>query len=327
MKDTDIDKIVAGINKDLGISTVVNFEDDRIDDIKVSSSGSIALDLALGGGYPYGRIIEIFGPESSGKTTLAIEAVVGVQKSGKIAAFLDFEHAFDRKYAEAIGVDFTKGKWLFSQPNSGEDGFTIIERLLQIKELGIIVIDSVAAMTPKAEIEGEFGESKMGLHARLMGQGMRKLVGKINKSHCMIVFINQERVKIGVMFGDPTTTTGGNALKFYASQRLKITSAPKEEDTNKIAHSVRPRVTIVKNKIASPFKKCNFTIRFGEGIDKLQEIIEFAVDFNIIKKSGNWYSYEDVKLGQGESAVRSLLKDNLELVEEIKAKVFKKIGL
>lgn len=323
----DINKVVEDINKLFGKGTVINFEDDRLDDIQVISSGSIALDIALGGGYPEGRIIEIYGHESSGKTTLALHAVANVQAQGKLACYLDNENAFDPFYAEKLGVNFAKDKFLFSQPSSGEDTFTIVEKLLKL-EPGVIVVDSVAAMIPRAELEGDFGDSKMGLHARLMSQGMRKLVSKIADHNTLVIFINQTRDKIGVIFGDPTTTTGGNALKFYASQRLEVTRSSQikggsgsDEVTGNII-----RVKVVKNKIAPPARKALFQITYGIGIDSVQEIVALGVEYEVIKKSGSWFSYGETKLGQGEPNVVQLFRDNPELCEEVKSKILEKLS-
>lgn len=321
----NLDKAIGDINKLFGKGSIINFEDEPLDDIDFISSGSIGLDLALGGGYPKGRIVEIFGAESSGKTTLALHAITEAQNSGMMAVYIDLENALDPFYAQNIGVTLSKDRWLFSQPSSGEDTFTIIDKLLDSKEVGVIVVDSVAALVPRAEIDGDFGDQKMGLHARLMSQGMRKLVTKINKSNCLVIFINQTRDKIGIVFGNPTTTTGGNALKFYASQRLEVnrSGALKDTDGNIISYSTT--VKVIKNKVAPPMKKAMFPITFGIGIDRTQEILEMAVELGIIEKSGSWYSYDKSKLGQGVNAVRDLLNDNPELVEELKNKIFEKI--
>ncbi|MCX6256721.1 MAG: recombinase RecA [Bacteroidia bacterium] len=307
------------IEKNYGKGTIMRMGDKAVENIPTISSGSIGLDIAMGvGGYPRGRVVEIFGPESSGKTTLAIHAIAEAQKAGGIAAFIDAEHAFDRFYAEALGVDIEN--LLISQPDNGEQALEIADQLIRSGAIDIIVIDSVAALTPKAEIEGEMGDSKMGLQARLMSQALRKLTATINKTGTCCMFINQLRDKIGVMFGNPETTTGGNALKFYASMRLdirKISQIKEGED----ATGNRTRVKIVKNKVAPPFKKAEFDIVFGEGISKIGEIIDLGVDLNIIKKSGSWFSYGETKLGQGRDAVKLLLLDNPELTAELELKV------
>jgi recombination protein RecA len=298
--------------------------DAAVEAVEVIPSGSIALDVALGiGGYPKGRVVEIYGPESSGKTTLAIHAIAEVQKKGGIAAFIDAEHAFDRFYAEKLGVDINN--LLISQPDNGEQALEITENLIRSGAIDIIVIDSVAALTPKSEIEGEMGDSKMGLHARLMSQALRKLTGTISKTGCCCIFINQLREKIGVMFGNPETTTGGNALKFYASIRLDIrrTSQIKEAE---VVSGNHVKVKVVKNKVAPPFKTAEFDIIFGEGISRTGEVIDLGVDKNIIKKSGSWFSYGDTKLGQGRDAVKALLLDNPELSEEIERKIMETLA-
>lgn len=307
------------IEKDFGKGTIMKLGDHAIENIQVISTGSIGLDAALGiGGFPRGRVIEIYGPEASGKTTLAIHAIAEAQKNGGIAAIIDAEHTFDRNYAEKLGVDVEN--LLISQPDNGEQALEITDNLIRSGALDIVVIDSVAALTPKAEIEGEMGDSKMGLQARLMSQALRKLTANISKTNTSCVFINQLREKIGVMFGNPETTTGGNALKFYASVRVDIrrTSQLKEGEE---AVGNRTRVKIVKNKLAPPFKKADFDILYGEGISQLGEIVDLGVDFEIIKKSGSWFSYGDTKLGQGRDAVKQILKDNPELYDELKAKV------
>lgn len=316
--------LVEEMNKNLGAGTMISFEDGS-QDVHVVSSGSLTLNNALGGGYPLGRMVELYGPESSGKTTLAIEAIREVQAIGKAALFLDLENAFDPSYAKALGVSFDKDKWIFSQPDCGEDAFTIVDKFVGHPDIGIIVIDSIAAMTPRAEMEGEFGESKMGLHARMMSQGCRKLVGKIKKSNTLVIFINQTRDKIGVMFGSPEVTTGGNAMKFYASQRLRVSRAQGNKDKQGELTTNIVTVSVVKNKIAPPHRKAIFHIRYGEGIDTYMETLEFAVELDIIKKGGSWYSYGDVKLGQGADSVRELLVDNPELYEEIYDKVVQAI--
>jgi recombination protein RecA len=307
------------IEKDYGKGTIMRLGDNAIENIQVISTGSIGLDAALGiGGLPRGRVIEIYGPEASGKTTLAIHAIAEAQKNGGIAAIIDAEHTFDRSYAEKLGVDVEN--LLISQPDNGEQALEITDNLIRSGALDIVVIDSVAALTPKAEIEGEMGDSKMGLQARLMSQALRKLTANISKTNTSCVFINQLREKIGIMFGNPETTTGGNALKFYASVRLDIrrTSQLKEGEE---AIGNRTRVKIVKNKLAPPFKKADFDILFGEGISQLGEIVDLGTDFNIIKKSGSWFSYGDTKIGQGRDAVKQILKDNPELYAELKTKV------
>ncbi|MCX6329354.1 MAG: recombinase RecA [Bacteroidia bacterium] len=307
------------IEKDFGKGTIMKLGDHAIENIQVISTGSIGLDAALGiGGLPRGRVIEIYGPEASGKTTLAIHAIAEAQKNGGIAAIIDAEHTFDRNYAEKLGVDVEN--LLISQPDNGEQALEITDNLIRSGALDIVVIDSVAALTPKAEIEGEMGDSKMGLQARLMSQALRKLTANISKTNTSCVFINQLREKIGIMFGNPETTTGGNALKFYASVRLDIrrTSQLKEGEE---AIGNRTRVKIVKNKLAPPFRKADFDILYGEGISQLGEVVDLGTDFNIIKKSGSWFSYGDTKIGQGRDAVKQILKDNPELYDELKAKV------
>ena len=307
------------IEKDFGKGTIMKLGDQPKWDVSVVPSGSIALDCALGiGGYPKGRVIEIYGPESSGKTTLAIHAIAQAQKTGGIAAIIDAEHAFDRTYAKKLGVNVDT--LLISQPDNGEQALEIADSLIRSGAIDIIVIDSVAALTPKAEIEGEMGDSKMGLQARLMSQALRKLTGNISKTNTCCIFINQLREKLGVMFGNPETTTGGNALKFYASVRLdvrRITQLKDGED----ATGNRTRVKVVKNKMAPPFKKAEFDILYGEGISRISEILDLGVEYEIIKKSGSWFSYGESKIGQGREAVRQLLMDNPELTEEIEAKI------
>ena len=307
------------IEKDFGKGTIMKLGDHAIENIQVISSGSIGLDAALGiGGFPRGRVIEIYGPEASGKTTLAIHAIAEAQKNGGIAAIIDAEHTFDRNYAEKLGVDVEN--LLISQPDNGEQALEITDNLIRSGALDIVVIDSVAALTPKAEIEGEMGDSKMGLQARLMSQALRKLTANISKTNTSCVFINQLRDKIGVMFGNPETTTGGNALKFYASVRVDIRKTNQIKEGEEIVGN-RTRVKIVKNKLAPPFKKADFDILYGEGISQLGEIVDMGVDFDIIKKSGSWFSYGDTKLGQGRDAVKQIIKDNPELYEELKAKI------
>ena len=287
------------------------------------STGSLGLDLALGiGGFPKGRVVEIYGPESSGKTTLAIHAMAEAQKAGGIAAFIDAEHAFDRFYAENLGVNIDE--LIIAQPDSGEQALEITDNLIRSGAVDIIIIDSVAALTPKSEIEGEMGDSKMGLHARLMSQALRKLTASIAKTGCTCIFINQLREKIGVMFGNPETTTGGNALKFYASVRLDIRRSTQIKDGDNVIGN-RTRVKVVKNKVAPPFRKAEFDIMYGEGISKLGEIIDLGVEYNVVKKSGSWFSYGETKLGQGRDAVKRLLSDNQELAEEIEAKIVEQI--
>lgn len=293
--------------------------DKAIEEVEIISSGSLGVDLALGvGGYPKGRVIEIYGPESSGKTTLTLHAIAEAQKAGGIAAFIDAEHAFDRNYAEKLGVDIEN--LIISQPDNGEQALEIAENLIRSGAIDIVVIDSVAALTPKSEIEGEMGDSKMGLHARLMSQALRKLTGTISKTNCTVFFINQLREKIGVMFGNPETTTGGNALKFYASVRLDIRRSTQIKDGENVLGN-RTKVKVVKNKVAPPFKTAEFDIMYGEGISKTGEILDLAVEFEIIKKAGSWFSYGDTKLGQGRDAVKSLIKDNPELADELEEKI------
>jgi len=307
------------IEKDYGKGTIMKLGDQPKFDVSVIPSGSIALDHALGvGGYPRGRIIEIYGPESSGKTTLAIHAIAQAQKTGGIAAFIDAEHAFDRTYAKNLGVNLET--LLISQPDNGEQALEIADNLIRSGAIDVIVIDSVAALTPKAEIEGEMGDSKMGLHARLMSQALRKLTANISKTNTCCIFINQLRDKIGVMFGNPETTTGGNALKFYASVRIDVRRTNQIKDGEE-ALGNRTKVKIVKNKMAPPFKKAEFDIVFGEGISHIGEIIDLAVDMDIIHKSGSWFSYNDSKLAQGREAVKQVLTDNIELCDEIEAKI------
>jgi len=307
------------IEKSYGKGSIMRMGDKPVDDVQTIHSGSIALDMAMGiGGYPKGRVIEIFGPESSGKTTLAIHAIAEAQKAGGIAAFIDAEHAFDPTYAQKLGVDINE--LLISQPDNGEQALEIADSLIRSGAIDIIVIDSVAALTPKAEIEGEMGDSKMGLQARLMSQALRKLTGSISKTKTCVIFINQLRDKIGVMFGNPETTTGGNALKFYASVRLDIRKIGQLKDGDEVQGS-HTRVKVVKNKVAPPFRKAEFDILYGEGISKIGEIIDLGVEINLIKKAGSWFSYGETKLGQGREGVKSLLKDNPELMEEIEAKI------
>ena len=307
------------LEKSYGKGTIMKLGDTAIESIDVISTGSLGLDIALGvNGLPKGRVIEIYGPESSGKTTLAIHAIAESQKNGGIAAFIDAEHAFDRFYAKKLGVDVEN--LLISQPDNGEQALEIADNLIRSGAIDIIVIDSVAALVPKGEIEGEMGDSKMGLQARLMSQALRKLTGTISKTGCCCIFINQLRDKIGVMFGNPETTTGGNALKFYASVRLDIRRISQIKDTDEVSGN-RVKVKIVKNKVAPPFRIAEFDIMFGEGISKAGEIIDLGVDYNIIKKSGSWFSYGDTRLGQGRDAVKQLLMDNPELAEELETKI------
>ena len=307
------------LDKTYGKGTVMKMGDKAVEEVETISSGSLGIDLALGvGGYPRGRVIEIYGPESSGKTTLTLHAIAEAQKAGGIAAFIDAEHAFDRNYAEKLGVDIEN--LIISQPDNGEQALEIAENLIRSGAIDIVVIDSVAALTPKSEIEGEMGDSKMGLHARLMSQALRKLTGTISKTNCTVFFINQLREKIGVMFGNPETTTGGNALKFYASVRLDIRRSTQIKDGDNVLGN-RTKVKVVKNKVAPPFKVAEFDIMYGEGISKTGEILDLAVEFEIIKKAGSWFSYGETKLGQGRDAVKALIKDNPELADELEAKI------
>jgi recombination protein RecA len=308
------------IEKNFGKGSIMKMGDEKVEDVAVIPSGSIGLNAALGvGGYPRGRVIEIFGPESSGKTTLAIHAIAEAQKAGGIAAFIDAEHAFDRFYAEKLGVDI-ENLWI-SQPDSGEQALEITEQLIRSSAIDIIVIDSVAALTPKAELEGEMGDSKMGLQARLMSQALRKLTGAISKTNTTCIFINQLRDKIGVMFGNPETTTGGNALKFYASVRLDIRKIGQLKDGDEVKGS-QTRVKVVKNKVSPPFRKAEFDIMYGEGISRSGEIIDLGSELGIVKKSGSWYSYNDTKIAQGRDAAKQVVKDNPELSEELEDLIF-----
>ena len=308
------------IEKNFGKGSIMKLGDESFEDVDVIPSGSIGLDAALGvGGYPRGRIVEIYGPESSGKTTLAIHAIAEAQKAGGIAAFIDAEHAFDRFYAAKLGVDIDN-LWI-SQPASGEQALDIAEQLIRSSAIDIVVIDSVAALTPRAELEGDMGENKVGLQARLMSQALRKLTATINKTNTTCIYINQLREKIGIMFGNPETTTGGNALKFYASVRLDIRSIGKLKDGDEIKGN-QVRVKVVKNKVAPPFRKAEFDIMFGEGISRAGEIVDLGTELNIIKKSGSWYSYNDTKLGQGRDAAKQVIKDNPELEEELSGLIF-----
>ena len=312
------------IEKSYGKGSIMKLGDRVVEEVPSISSGSIGLDIAMGvGGYPKGRIIEIYGPESSGKTTLAIHAIAEAQKAGGIAAIIDAEHAFDPGYATKLGVDINE--LLISQPDNGEQALEIADNLIRSGAVDIIVIDSVAALTPKAEIEGEMGDSKMGLQARLMSQALRKLTANINKTKTCVIFINQLREKIGVMFGNPETTTGGNALKFYASVRLDIRRIGQIKDGEE-SQGNHTRVKVVKNKVAPPFKKAEFDIMYGEGISKTGEIIDLGVELNIVKKSGSWFSYGETKLGQGRESVKSVLHDNPELASELEAKILEAVS-
>ena len=311
------------LEKTYGKGAVMKMGSVTHENISSISTGSIGLDLALGvGGYPKGRVVEIYGPESSGKTTLAIHAMAEAQKTGGIAAFIDAEHAFDRIYAENLGVNIDE--LIIAQPDSGEQALEIADNLIRSGAIDIIVVDSVAALTPKSEIEGEMGDSKLGLHARLMSQALRKLTASISKTGCICIFINQLREKIGVIFGNPETTTGGNALKFYASIRLDIRRSTQLKNGDNLVGN-RTRVKVVKNKVAPPFKKTEFDILYGEGISKIGEIVDLGVELNLIDKSGSWFSYGDIKLGQGRDSVKGLLNDNVELMNEIESKIIEKI--
>ena len=308
------------LDKAYGKGTVMRMNDEALEEVEAISSGSLSLDAALGvGGYPRGRVIEIYGPESSGKTTLTLHAIAECQKSGGIAAFIDAEHAFDRYYAQSLGVDIDE--LIVSQPDHGEQALEIADNLIRSGAVDIVVIDSVAALTPKSEIEGEMGDSKMGLHARLMSQALRKLTASISKTQSTVIFINQLREKIGVMFGNPETTTGGNALKFYASVRLDIRRSTQIKDSQGGINGNRTRVKVVKNKVAPPFKTVEFDILYGKGISKNGELLDLGVEEEIIQKSGSWFSYGDTKLGQGRDSVIKLFEDNLELSEEIEHKI------
>ena len=308
------------LDKTYGKGTVMKMGDSPDENVEAISSGSLGLDIALGvGGYPKGRVIEIYGPESSGKTTLTLHAIAECQKKGGIAAFIDAEHAFDRFYAENLGVDIEN--LIISQPDHGEQALEIADNLIRSGAIDMVIIDSVAALTPKSEIEGEMGDSKMGLHARLMSQALRKLTASISKTNCTVIFINQLREKIGIMFGNPETTTGGNALKFYASIRLDIRRSTQIKSSDGVVMGNKTRVKIVKNKVAPPFKLAEFDIMYGEGISKVGEVIDLAVESEIINKSGSWFSYEGTKLGQGRDAVKTLLKDNPDLMETLETKL------
>jgi len=314
------------LEKTYGKGTVMKLSDEPVLDVPVIPTGSLGLDIALGiGGLPKGRIVEIYGPESSGKTTLSMHCIASTQKAGGIAAFIDAEHAFDKTYAEKLGIDTTN--LLISQPDNGEQALEIAEHLIRSGAIDIIVIDSVAALVPKAEIEGEMGESKMGLQARLMSQALRKLTGTINKTGCCCIFINQLREKIGVMFGNPETTTGGNALKFYASVRLDIRRIGQIKESADNITGNRTKVKVVKNKMAPPFKVVEFDIMYGEGISKVGEIIDLGVELGIINKAGSWFSYEGSKLGQGRDAVKTLLQDNQEMLDDMEKKIRQKVLL
>ena len=311
------------LEKTYGKGAVMKMGDQPTEDIASISSGSLGLDLALGiGGFPKGRVVEIYGPESSGKTTLAIHAIAEAQKSGGIAAFIDAEHAFDRFYAENLGVNIEE--LIIAQPDSGEQALEITDNLIRSGAVDIIIIDSVAALTPKSEIEGEMGDSKMGLHARLMSQALRKLTASIAKTGCTCIFINQLREKIGVMFGNPETTTGGNAFKFYASVRLDIRRSTQLKDDDNVIGN-RTRVKVVKNKVAPPFRKAEFDIMYGKGVSKVGEIVDLGVEYGVVKKSCSWFSYGETKLGQGRDAVKRLLEDNLELATELEEKIVAQI--
>ena len=308
------------LDKAYGKGTVMKMGDNIVENVEVISSGSLGLDYALGvGGYPRGRVVEIYGPESSGKTTLTLHAIAECQKAGGIAAFIDAEHAFDRYYAKNLGVNIDD--LIISQPDHGEQALEIADNLIRSGAIDIVVVDSVAALTPKSEIEGEMGDSKMGLHARLMSQALRKLTSSISKTNCTVIFINQLREKIGIMFGNPETTTGGNALKFYASVRLDIRRSTQIKDNNGVVTGNKTRVKVVKNKVAPPFKTVEFDIMYGIGISRTGELIDKGVESEIIVKSGSWFSYDNTKLGQGRDAVKKLLDDNPELAEEIEEKI------
>jgi len=311
------------LDKTYGKGAVMRMGDDAVEEVEVIPSGSLGLDVALGiGGFPRGRVIEIYGPESSGKTTLTLHAIAEAQKAGGIAAFVDAEHAFDRFYAEKLGVQTED--LIISQPDNGEQALEIADNLIRSGAIDLIVIDSVAALTPKAEIEGDMGDSKVGLHARLMSQALRKLTGTISKTHCTVIFINQLREKIGVMFGNPETTTGGNALKFYASVRLDIRRSTQIKDGEHVIGN-RTKVKVVKNKVAPPFRVAEFDILYGEGVSKMGEIIDLGTQYEVIQKSGSWFSYDGTKLGQGREGVKAILKDNPELAEEIEQKIIAKL--
>ena len=318
--DKAIADVLAKINKTYGAGAATRLDDKPLQDIEVIPTGSLGLDLAIGvGGYPKGRIIEIYGPESSGKTTLTLHAIAQAQKQGLTCAFVDAEHAFDPAYAEALGVNFHE--LIFSQPDNGEQGLEIVDMLLHSKAIGLIIVDSVAALTPRAEIDGEMGDSKMGLHARLMSQAMRKLTGIVSKSGCTLIFINQTRMKIGIMFGNPTTTTGGEALKFYSSVRLEVSRSTQLKDGEGDAAGNKTKVKVVKNKVAPPFKTAEFDILYGQGISRIGEVVDFATELEIIQKSGSWFSYDGTKLGQGRDNVMQIMSDNPEMLELIEQKI------
>lgn len=323
-KLSSLKTILEKMDKTYGKGSVMMMGERSVEHVEVIPTGSLGLDVALGiGGYPKGRIVEVYGPESSGKTTLTLHAIAEAQKAGGIAAFIDAEHAFDRFYAEKLGVDVDH--LVISQPDNGEQALEIAENLIRSGAIDIIVIDSVAALTPKSEIEGEMGDSKMGLQARLMSQALRKLTGTISKTNCVAMFINQLREKIGVMFGNPETTTGGNALKFYASVRLDIRRGQQIKNGDSVIGN-RTKVKVVKNKMAPPFRSTEFDVLYGEGISRVGEIIDLGVEYEVVKKSGSWFSYNDTKLGQGRDAVKDLLRDNPELAEEIEARVREKLA-
>jgi recombination protein RecA len=330
VKDVNPEKLKAlqltmeKLDKAYGKGAVMKLGDSAVEKVEVIPTGSITLDIALGiNGYPKGRVVEIYGPESSGKTTLAIHAIAEVQKQGGIAAFIDAEHAFDQFYAKKLGVDIDN--LLISQPDNGEQALEIADNLIRSGAIDLIVVDSVAALTPKAEIEGEMGDSQMGLQARLMSKALRKLTGSINKAGCCCIFINQLRDKIGVMFGNPETTTGGNALKFYSSIRIDIRKASQIKEGEDVVGN-RVKVKIVKNKVAPPFRKAEFDVMYGEGISKVGEIIDLGVDLNILKKSGSWFSYGETRLGQGRDSVKQIIQDNPELLDELEAKIKDALG-
>jgi recombination protein RecA len=329
-KDVNPEKLKAlqltmeKLDKAYGKGAVMKLGDSPVEKVEVIPTGSITLDIALGiNGYPKGRVVEIYGPESSGKTTLAIHAIAEVQKQGGIAAFIDAEHAFDQFYAQKLGVDIDN--LLISQPDNGEQALEIADNLIRSGAIDLIIVDSVAALTPKAEIEGEMGDSQMGLQARLMSKALRKLTGSINKAGCCCIFINQLRDKIGVMFGNPETTTGGNALKFYSSIRIDIRKASQIKEGEDVVGN-RVKVKIVKNKVAPPFRKAEFDVMYGEGISKVGEIIDLGVDLNILKKSGSWFSYGETRLGQGRDSVKQIIQDNPELLDELEAKIKDALG-
>ena len=330
VKEINPDKLKAlqltmeKLDKTFGKGSVIKLGDNPIEVMDVIPTGSITLDLALGvNGFPKGRVVEIFGPESSGKTTLAIHAIAEVQKQGGIAAFIDAEHAFDQFYAQKLGVDINN--LLISQPDNGEQALEIADNLIRSGAVDLLIIDSVAALTPKAEIEGEMGDSQMGLQARLMSKALRKLTGSISKANCCCIFINQLREKIGVMFGNPETTTGGNALKFYASMRIDIRRASQIKEGEEVIGN-RVKVKVVKNKVAPPFRKAEFDIMYGEGISKVGEIIDLGVELNILKKSGSWFSYGETRLGQGRDSVKGMIADNPELMDELELKIKDALG-